>query len=144
MSAASNRDRPRKAPAIAVEHRQRPQIDGMLGHAAGQHIALAQEIGAAVMVDDALGIAGGPGRVEQTDRLPLIGGSAPLVVWIVYALGLFAAVILAVSVIFVVLASLLGQDSYGLRFSALAFLVWGALAVVAAVTWLRRRRRVRG
>ena len=31
--------RPGEAPAVAVEHRQRPQIDGVGGHAPGQGVA---------------------------------------------------------------------------------------------------------
>src|SRR5439155_12495144 len=61
---------------------QRPEIDGSRAEAEGERVAEGVQIRAAVMVDDALGIAGGPVRVEQTDRLPLVGGSAPLVVGI--------------------------------------------------------------
>jgi len=51
---------PHKAPAVAVEHRQRPQIDGVRRHAPTDDVAHRIEIGAAVMIDDALRITGGP------------------------------------------------------------------------------------
>ncbi len=69
--------RPREAPAVAVEHRQRPQIDRVLGHGAGQHVALGHQVGAAVVVDDALGIAGRAGGVVERDRVPFVVGHRP-------------------------------------------------------------------
>jgi hypothetical protein len=39
MRAGLHRQRPGEAPAVAVEHRQRPEIDRVLGHAACDHIA---------------------------------------------------------------------------------------------------------
>ena len=77
MGAGDHRDRPRKAPAVAVEHRQRPQIDGVLAHVAGEDVADREQVGAAVMIDDALGIAGGAGRVVEADRVPLVVGHLP-------------------------------------------------------------------
>ena len=49
---------PGKAPAIAMKHRQRPQIDRVVAHAPGEDVAHRIQIGAAMVVDDALGIAG--------------------------------------------------------------------------------------
>ena len=59
MRADHGRDRPGEAPAVAMEHRQRPQINRVLAHAAGQHIALRQQIRAAMVIDHALRVAGG-------------------------------------------------------------------------------------
>jgi hypothetical protein len=42
-------------PAVAVEHRQRPQIDAVPRHAPGQDVAHAVQVRAPVVVDDALG-----------------------------------------------------------------------------------------
>ena len=54
VDARGGRHRPRKAPTVAVEHRQRPQIHRMLAEITGQNIADGIEIGAAVMGHDAL------------------------------------------------------------------------------------------
>ena len=77
MGAGDNRQRPGKAPAVAMKHRQRPQIDRMLGHAAGQHVAHGEQIRAAMMIDDALGIAGRAGRVVERNRIPLVARHLP-------------------------------------------------------------------
>ena len=74
IDAGGGRDRPRKAPAVAVEHRQRPEIDRMLAEIAGEDIADGVEIGAAVMGDDALRIARGARGVAQRDRVPFVAG----------------------------------------------------------------------
>jgi hypothetical protein len=50
MGAGERRHRPGEAPAVAVEHRQRPEIDGIPGHAPDERIADGVQIGAAVMI----------------------------------------------------------------------------------------------
>ena len=77
MGAGADRDRPREAPAVAVEHRQRPEIDRVLAHAAGDDVAERQQIGAAVVVDHALRVAGRPRGVVERDRVPLVVGHRP-------------------------------------------------------------------
>ena len=77
MGAGDDRQRPGKAPAVAVEHRQRPQIDRMLAHAAGDDVGHRQQISAAVMIDDAFGIAGGAGGVIERDGVPFVGRHQP-------------------------------------------------------------------
>ena len=72
VRAADGRHRPRVAPAVAVEHRQRPEVDAVGGHARLQQLAQAVEIGAAVGVEDALGTAGRAGGVIDGDRLVLV------------------------------------------------------------------------
>ena len=74
IDAGRGRDRPRKAPAVAVEHRQRPQIHRMLAEIAGEDIADGIEIGAAVMGHDALRIARGARGIAQRNRVPFVAG----------------------------------------------------------------------
>ena len=59
MGASNDRNRPREAPAIAVKHRQGPEIDRVLAHGAGHDIADREQMRAAMMIDNAFGIAGG-------------------------------------------------------------------------------------
>ena len=77
VRAGDDRQRPREAPAVAVEHGQRPQIDGMLAHAGFDVVGVAHERGAAVMVDDALRIARGAGCVVERDGVPFVGWHPP-------------------------------------------------------------------
>ncbi len=57
MHAGLDADRPGKAPAVAMKHRQRPEIDGMPADVGGHDIADREQVRAAMMVDDALRIA---------------------------------------------------------------------------------------
>ena len=79
MGAGHHRERPGKAPAVAVEHRQGPEIDRVLAEVAGDHVAERQQRRAAVVVDHALRVARGAGRVVQADRVPLVLRRHPLV-----------------------------------------------------------------
>ena len=79
VGARVRRHAPREAPAVAVKHRQRPQVDGLPRHVPGEEVAHAVQIGAAVRVDDAFRIAGGARGVVERDRLPLVGRRAPRV-----------------------------------------------------------------
>ena len=72
MGAGHRRDRPREAPAVAVEHRQGPQIDRVLPHAPDQNIAERIQISAAMVIDDALGVAGRARGIVERDRVPLV------------------------------------------------------------------------
>ncbi|MNQ31925.1 hypothetical protein D3C85_453080 [compost metagenome] len=72
VHAGQRGDGPRVAPAVAVEHRQGPQVDGVVAHRPGHLVAHGVEVGAAVVVDDALGVAGGTGGVVETDGVPLV------------------------------------------------------------------------
>src|SRR3546814_10477309 len=74
VGASGRSQRPGVGPAVAVEHRQGPGIDRIAAESKGQHVADGIQIGAAVMVDDALGVAGGARGVEQRDRPPFVGG----------------------------------------------------------------------
>lgn len=76
--AGQRRHGPGKAPSIAMEHGQRPQIHRMWRHAARQHIAHRIEIRAAMVIQHALGVAGGARGVVEADVLPFIGGRFPV------------------------------------------------------------------
>jgi hypothetical protein len=65
-------------------------------------------------------------------------------VWLVYGLGILAAVIFAFSLLFTLGAAVLSEDvpvTYDV--SWLAIVLWGAFVVAAVVTWLARRRQRR-
>ena len=72
LDAADRDQRPRRAPAVAVEHRQRPQVDAVVGVPRVQQLAQGVEIRAAVAVHDALGPPGGARRVVDRDRGALV------------------------------------------------------------------------
>ena len=72
MRAGLGGDRPGKAPAVAVEHRQRPEIDRMKLHLPGHRVPGRVQPGAAMVIDHALGIAGRARGVVQRDRIPLV------------------------------------------------------------------------
>src|SRR3546814_2901228 len=59
-------DGPWVAPAVAVKHRQGPQIDGSGVQAEGEGVGQGIQVGTAMVVDDALGIAGRTGGVVQS------------------------------------------------------------------------------
>ena len=77
VGACQRGDGPCEAPAVAMEHRQRPEIDGVARHAPVDDVRQRVEIRAAMMIDHALGIAGGAGRVVERDRVPFVGGVGP-------------------------------------------------------------------
>src|SRR6202041_1921956 len=72
MDARLDADRPGKTPAVAMEHRQGPEIDGMRAHVRGDDVAEREQAGAAMMVDDALGIARRPRSVIESYRVPFV------------------------------------------------------------------------
>ena len=82
MGAGDDRERPGEAPAVAVEHRQGPEIDRVLRQPGGDDVAEREQSRAAVVVDHALRIAGGAGGVVERDRVPLVRRHRPSVVGI--------------------------------------------------------------
>jgi len=64
--------RPGKAPAVAVEHRQRPEVLTFCGEAVIERHRERVQVCAAVMVDHALRAAGGAGGVIDGDRLVFV------------------------------------------------------------------------
>ena len=75
VGAGVGRHGPRKAPAVAVKHRQRPKIHRVMRHAQRDDVARRVEVRAAMVVDHPLGVAGGAGRVVERDRIPLVAGN---------------------------------------------------------------------
>ena len=73
------RHRPRKAPAIAVKHRQGPQVDRASRHPPVDDVRQGIQIRAAVMVDNALGISGRSRRVIERNRIPFVCGQLPFI-----------------------------------------------------------------
>jgi hypothetical protein len=69
-------------------------------------------------------------------------GSTPIWVWVVYALGILAATILALSVLFTLGAYLLSDDvPVTTNVSVPALVLWGGLTAAAGGLWIYRRRR---
>ena len=68
-------------------------------------------------------------------------GGTPIWVWIVYGLGILAATIFAVSILFVAGAYIASDDvPVTFRVSSVAIVLWGGLIALAVATWLVRRR----
>ncbi len=72
MRAADGRDGPGEAPAVAVEHRERPQVDGPIAEAGVEDVAEGVEVGAPVRAHDALRPPGGARGVVDRDQLVLV------------------------------------------------------------------------
>ena len=72
MSSADRSYRPREAPAVAVEHRQGPQVRRLGRHPSGDHLAERIEIRTAVCVLDTLWLPRGAGGVVDRDGLLFI------------------------------------------------------------------------
>ena len=66
----------------------------------------------------------------------------PVLVWIVYGLGLLAALILIASALFTA-GGYFGSDDTAVDVSPLAIVVWGGLLALAVATWLTRRLKER-
>ena len=76
---------------------------------------------------------------EKTDAP---SGGTPIWVWVVYAVGIFAATILVFSVLFTLGAYVLSNDvPVTFKVSVPALVLWIALTLLAAGLWFRRRRR---
>jgi hypothetical protein len=77
---------------------------------------------------------------KQPERQRAAG--TPIWVWVVYAFGILAAAIFAFSLLFT-LGALLLSDDVGVTYdvSTPAIVLWGALILAAAVTWVVRRRQ---
>ncbi len=66
----------------------------------------------------------------------------PMLVWIVYALGVLAALVLVASALFAA-GGYFGSDDTVIDISPVAVIVWGGLVALAAATWLWRRHEGR-
>src|SRR5208337_2886835 len=71
MAPAHRGYRPRETPAVAVEHGQRPEIDGAAGEAVLDDLTDSVHVTAAMGVHHALGIAGGAAGVVDGDDVVL-------------------------------------------------------------------------
>jgi hypothetical protein len=72
---------------------------------------------------------------------PTPTGGTPIWVWVVYGLGILAATIFVVSILFVV-GAYIASDDVPVTFSvsSAAIVLWGGLIALAAATWFVRRR----
>ena len=79
------------------------------------------------------------GARPTTDPTPT--GGTPIWVWLVYGLGILAATIFAVSILFVAGAYIASDDvPVTFNVSSVAIVLWGGLIALAVTTWLVRRR----
>ena len=82
---------------------------------------------------------GAPSK-QAAESQPAAG--TPIWVWVVYALGILAAAIIAFSLLFTLGARLLSNDvPVGYDFSWPATILWGGLVLAALVTYVVRRRQ---
>ena len=63
---------PRKTPAVAMEHRQGPEINRVLAEIGGKDVADRVEVGAAMVGHHAFGIACCPRGIAERDRVPFV------------------------------------------------------------------------
>jgi hypothetical protein len=85
-------------------------------------------------------------REGAPDKRPKAQPAAgtPIWVWVIYTLGILAVSVVVLSGLFTAGAYFLSGDvPVGVEISTLAIVVWGGLIVLAAATWLSRRRRAR-
>jgi hypothetical protein len=81
------------------------------------------------------------GAGEKKSKAAPAAGT-PIWVWVIYAVGLFAAAIFGFSLLFTLGALILSDDvPVTYDFSTPAIVLWGGLIVAAAVTWFVRRRQ---
>jgi hypothetical protein len=81
---------------------------------------------------------GAPSKQPKSQR----AAGTPIWVWVVYALGILAAAIIAFSLLFTLGARLLSNDvPVGYDFSWPATILWGGLVLAAIVTYVVRRRQ---
>ena len=72
------RDGPGEAPAVAVEHGQRPQVARVVSHAPCDDVGQGVQRRPPVVINDALGIARRPRGVVQRDGVPFVMGHQPV------------------------------------------------------------------
>jgi membrane-associated PAP2 superfamily phosphatase len=80
---------------------------------------------------------GGGKRPER-----VVKSGTPIWVWFVYTLGIVAGIVISFSLLFTTGALFLSNDvAVSYRFSTPAAIVWSAIALLALVTWIARRRQ---
>ena len=72
----------------------------------------------------------------------VVRAGTPIWVWVVYALGVLAALIFMASALFTA-GGYFGSDDTTVDVSPVALVVWGGLVALAVATWLARRMRGR-
>ena len=77
VRAAHRHHRPGETPAVAMKHRQGPQIDGLRRHRPGQDVADRLQERAAMVIDDALRVAGRARCVVERDCAAFVGWRRP-------------------------------------------------------------------
>ena len=70
--ARDRRQGPREAPAVAVKHRQRPEVHRVVGHVPRDRVRHRVEIRAAVAVDHSLRVPGRAGGVVEGEGVPFV------------------------------------------------------------------------
>jgi hypothetical protein len=78
LRAAGSDDCPRIGPPGAVKHRKGPEKGAVEREPEVEAVAKRRQVSATVTVNDAFGIAGRAGRVEQAQRLPFVGDARPV------------------------------------------------------------------
>jgi len=82
-------------------------------------------------------------RIARTRSEPTTSvRRTPVLVWIVYGLGLLAALILVASALFTA-GGYFGSDDTAVDVSPVAIVVWGGFLALAVATWLWRRLKGR-
>ncbi|CAN5732789.1 hypothetical protein BH18ACT13_BH18ACT13_02170 [soil metagenome] len=78
-------------------------------------------------------------RIARTRTQPAAAKrSRAVLVWVVYILGILAALILIASALFTA-GGYFGSDDAAVDVSPVAIVVWGGLVVLAGAIWLWRR-----
>ncbi len=72
-----------------------------------------------------------------------VAAGTPIWVWLIYGLGIIAAVIFAFSLLFTLGAAVLSDEDVPVSYdvSWLAIVLWGAFVAAALATWFVRKRR---
>ena len=71
-------DGPGMAPAVAVEHRHGPEVDGEGGHVPDERATQGAQVRAAMMSYYAFGIASSTGRIRERNGVPFILRRLPI------------------------------------------------------------------
>jgi hypothetical protein len=77
---------------------------------------------------------------ESVEKAPPAHAGTPILVWILYVLGILAATVLVASLVFVGFAyATSGSGAVGLNVSVPALLLWLCLVLASGATFLWRR-----
>jgi VIT1/CCC1 family predicted Fe2+/Mn2+ transporter len=79
-------------------------------------------------------------RTKTLASAPAPTGGTPVLVWLVYGLGILAVTVVALAALFLLGAYLASGEQLTVRVSAVAVVVWGGLIALAVGTLVVRRR----